>query len=147
MSGEERDDMITLEEMRYISLFQELTGVSVYRCLVDEEFNRLIFLVGKGEAGKAIGRNGSKVKALRELLGRDIEVVEYSNDLKEMVRNLFPGVRIKSINISRRGGSTIVRLTVEEEDKGVAIGRNGRNVKRARLVLSKLFGVERVVVR
>ena len=147
MRGEERDDRITLEELRYISVFQELTGVTVYRCLVDEEFNRLIFLVGKGEAGRAIGRNGSKVRALKEILGRDIEVVEYSEDLKEMVKNLFPGVRIRSIQISKRGGGVMVRLSVEEEDKGVAIGRNGKNVKRARLVLSRLFGVERVVIR
>ena len=147
MRGEERDDRITLEELRYISVFQELTGVTVYRCLVDEEFNRLIFLVGKGEAGRAIGRNGSKVRALKEILGRDIEVVEYSEDLKEMVKNLFPGVRIRSIQISKRGGGVMIRLSVEEEDKGVAIGRNGKNVKRARLVLSRLFGVERVVIR
>ncbi|MCE4610571.1 MAG: NusA-like transcription termination signal-binding factor [Desulfurococcales archaeon] len=147
MRGEERDDRITLEELRYISVFQELTGVTVYRCLVDEEFNRLIFLVGRGEAGRAIGRNGAKVRALKEILGKDIEVVEYSEDLKEMVKNLFPGVRIRSIQISKRGGGVMVRLSVEEADKGVAIGRNGRNVKRARLVLSRLFGVERVVIR
>ena len=141
------DDRITLEELRYISVFQELTGVTVYRCVADSEFNRLIFLVGKGEAGRAIGRNGRNVKALREILGRDVEVVEYSQDLREMIRNLFPSVRIKTINISGRGESKVVTVNVEEADKGVAIGRNGRNVKRARLVLGKLFGVDRVIVR
>ena len=64
------DDRITLEELRYISVFQELTGVTVYRCVADSEFNRLIFLVGKGEAGRAIGRNGRNVKRARLVLGK-----------------------------------------------------------------------------
>ncbi|PVU74139.1 NusA-like transcription termination signal-binding factor, partial [Acidilobus sp. SCGC AC-742_E15] len=32
-------------------------------------------------------------------------------------------------------------------EKGKAIGRDGRNVKRARLVLNRLFNVDRVVIR
>jgi len=143
MSGE---DKITLEEMRFISIFQEFTGVTVYRCIVDDEFNRLIFLVGKGEAGRAIGKNGRNVKALREVFNRDVEVVEYSSDLSEMIRNLFPGVRIEKIHVSSRSGSKMVKIKVADEDKGTAIGKNGRNVKRARLILSKLFGIERVKV-
>ncbi len=141
------EDRISLDEIRYMSIFQNFTGVTVYRCIIDEDDNKLIFLVGKGEAGKAIGRGGRNVRILRESLGKDIDVVEYSDSLEEMVKNLFPGVRIKKITVRGRGDGKIVEVRVDEKDKGAAIGRGGRNVKRARLVLNKLFGVSRVVVR
>ncbi len=141
------EDRISLDELRYMSIFQNFTGVTVYRCIIDEDDNKLIFLVGKGEAGKAIGRGGRNVRILRESLGKDIDVVEYSDSLEEMVKNLFPGVRIKKIIVRGRGDGKIVEVRVDEKDKGAAIGRGGRNVKRARLVLNKLFGVSRVVVR
>ncbi len=141
------EDRISLDELRYMSIFQNFTGVTVYRCIIDEEDNKLIFLVGKGEAGKAIGRGGRNVRVLKESLGKDIDVVEYSDNLEEMVRNLFPGVRIKRIIVRNRGDGKVVEVRVDERDKGAAIGRGGRNVKRARLVLGKLFGVTKVIVR
>ncbi|GBF08896.1 chain A, crystal structure Of archaeal transcription termination factor Nusa [Aeropyrum pernix] len=144
MSG---DDRITLEELRYISVFHSITGVTAYRCIVDEENNRLIFLVSEGEAGRAIGRGGRLIKLLREALGKNIEVVEYSSDLERIVKNLFPGVKIESINVRERNGVKQVVIKVSEDDKGAAIGKGGKNVKRARLVLNKLFGVEKVVIR
>lgn len=141
------EDRISLEELRYMSVFQNFTGVTVYRCIIDNDNNRLIFLVGKGEAGKAIGRGGRNVKVLRDSLGKDIEVVEYSESLEEMVRNLFPGVKIRRVVVRGRGDGRVVEVRVAEGDKGAAIGRGGRNVKRARIVLGKLFGVSKVIVR
>jgi len=137
---------ITVEEMRYISIIQDLTGALVYRCINDEN-NRLICVVKKGDAGKVIGRRGQKIKILRDLLKKNIDVVEYSEDLVEMVRNLFPNVKIERIDVINRGDSTLVILRVPEEDKGRAIGRGGRVINRARLVLREMFGVSNVVIR
>jgi len=141
------EDKITLEELRYLSIFQDLTDALPYRCIIDEEGNRLIFLVKPEDVGKAIGRRGSKIRVLSEIFKRNVEVVAYSDELEEMIRNLFPGVKILDISISERGGQKIVVLKVAEEDKGRAIGREGRNIKRARLVLKKLFGVDNVIIR
>ncbi|MCE4604773.1 MAG: NusA-like transcription termination signal-binding factor [Aeropyrum sp.] len=141
------DDRITMQELRYISVFHSITGVTVYRCIVDEENNRLIFLVSEGEAGRAIGKGGRYVKLLREVLGKDVEVVEYSSNLNRMVRNLFPGIEIENINLRERDGAKQVIVRVKEEQKGAAIGKGGRNVKRARLILQRLFNIDKVIVR
>jgi len=141
------EDRITVEEFKYMSIFSEVTGATVYRCLIDGESGRLYFLVKRGELGKAIGRNGRNVKILSEIFKRPIEVFEYSEDLTEMVKNLFPGVEILSVDITERGEDKIVVVSVKEEDKGKAIGRDGRNAKRARLILGRLFGVSRLVIR
>ena len=137
---------ITAEEMRYISIIQDLTGALVLRCLQDDA-NRLVCVVKKGDAGKVIGRRGQTIKLLRDLLKKNIDVVEYSEDIREMVRNLFPNVKIDRIDVLERGDSTLVILRVPEDDKGRAIGRGGRVINRARLVLREIFGVENVLVR
>ncbi|MCE4612480.1 MAG: NusA-like transcription termination signal-binding factor [Desulfurococcales archaeon] len=141
------ESKITMEELRFLSVFQELTGVTAYRCFIDEESNRLIYLVNNNEVGRAVGRNGKNVKLLARILKRSIEVVGYSQDLEQMTRNLFPGIRVQGVTVSERGGEKTVYVKVIEEDKGKAIGKDGRNVKRARLVLERLFGVRRVIVR
>ena len=141
------EDVITMEELKYLSIFQEFTDAMAYRCIIDEDGNRLIFLVDSADVGKAIGRNGKKVRMLSEIFKKNVEVVAYSEDLEQMIRNLFPGVKILSIDVQSRGEEKSVIVKVAEEDKARAIGREGKNVKRARLVLKKLFNVTRLQIR
>ena len=141
------DDRITVDELRYLSVFQNFTEAVAYRCIVDNEGNRLIFLVNKGDLGKAIGRSGKNVRMLSKILNKNIEIVEYSDDVDGMIRNLFSGVKILSIDIITRGDEKIAIIKVPEEDKGKAIGRQGRNIKRARLVLSKLFNISKITIK
>lgn len=138
---------ITVEELRYLSIFQEFTGAMAYRCIIDKEGGRLIFLVDSADLGRAIGKKGSNVRLLSKLFNKNVEIVEYSSDLEGMIKNLFPGVKILNIQMGGRGDEKIVTIRVTEEDKGKAIGRDGKNVKRARLVLSELFGVSKVSIK
>jgi len=145
--GENKSDRISLEELRYISLLQDLTGAMVYRALEDDNDNRIIYLVDRNDVGKAIGRDGRNVKMLSKMLNKNIEIVEYANDIDNMVRNLLPGVTVLKVEVTERDGLKTVYVKVKDDEKGKAIGRDGRNVKRARLVLNRLFNVDRVVIR
>jgi len=146
-TGENKSDRISLEELRYISLLQDLTGAMVYRALEDGNDNRIIYLVDKNDVGKAIGRDGRNVKMLSKMLNKNIEIVEYADDIDNMVRNLLPGVTVLKVEVTERDGLKTVYVKVKDDEKGKAIGRDGRNVKRARLVLNRLFNVDRVVIR
>ncbi|NAZ32426.1 MAG: NusA-like transcription termination signal-binding factor [Acidilobus sp.] len=146
-TGENKSDRISLEELRYISLLQDLTGAMVYRAIEDENDNRIIYLVDKNDVGKAIGRDGRNVKMLSKMLNKNIEIVEYADDIDNMVRNLLPGVTVLKVEVTERDGLKTVYVKVKDDEKGKAIGRDGRNVKRARLVLNRLFNVDRVVIR
>jgi len=146
-TGENKSDRISLEELRYISILQDLTGAMVYRALEDDNDNRIIYLVDRNDVGKAIGRDGRNVKMLSKMLNKNIEIVEYANDIDNMVRNLLPGVTVLKVEVTERDGLKTVYVKVKDDEKGKAIGRDGRNVKRARLVLNRLFNVDRVVIR
>jgi len=145
--GENKSDRIGLEELRYISILQDLTGAMVYRALEDDNDNRIIYLVDRNDVGKAIGRDGRNVKMLSKMLNKNVEIVEYANEIDNMVRNLLTGVTVLKVEVTERDGLKTVYVKVKDDEKGKAIGRDGRNVKRARLVLNRLFNVDRVVIR
>ncbi len=138
---------LTIEEMRYISLLQDLTGAVARDCIIDRDNNRLIFIVQPGDAGKAIGRRGANINKLRELLNMEIEVVEYAEKLEDMVKNLFAPARVLKVRLIRRDGRKVVYVTVDPNDKGKAIGRGGRRVAIARLVLKRYFDIDDVKIR
>ncbi|MEB3756825.1 MAG: NusA-like transcription termination signal-binding factor [Desulfurococcales archaeon] len=134
------------EELRYIALFQSITGTSVLDCIVDEDFNRIIYIVRPEDMGKAIGRKGINVKKLSDLLKKNIEIVEHSDTLENMVKNVFREARIVSINLVERAGQKTLYVRVPDTDKGKTIGREGKNLKRARLILKRFFDVDKIVV-
>ena len=135
--GENKSDRIGLEELRYISILQDLTGAMVYRALEDDNDNRIIYLVDRNDVGKAIGRDGRNVKMLSKMLNKNIEIVEYANDIDNMVRNLLPGVTVLKVEVTERDGLKIVYVKVKDDEKGKAIGRDGRNVKMLSKMLNK----------
>lgn len=46
----------------------------------------------------------------------------------------------------KKEGHRIAVVTVEPKDRGLAIGKNGKNVARARLLAVRHFGINDVVI-
>jgi len=138
---------LTEEEMRYIALFESLTGATTKDCVYDPQMNRLIFLVKPGQVGLAVGRNGIKVKRLRQLLGKNIEVVEYAETPEELIKNsLFPA-KVRAVKITKTSdGRKIAIVTVDPAYKGLAIGKDGRNISRARILVKRYFDIDNVII-
>ncbi len=138
---------LTLEELRYIALLQDLTGVSVRDCIVDEENNAIIYIVSPGQAGLAVGKGGANVKKLSKILGKRIEIVEYADNLEDLVRNLFLPARVLNIKlVTSLNGKKMLYVTVDPKDKGIAIGKDGRNVAKAKTVLKRYYDIESVSI-
>jgi len=133
--------------MKYISLFQEMTKATIKDCIVDQETGRIIFLVKEGEAGLAIGKGGINVKKLSKIIGKEIEVVEYADKLEELVKSIMAPARVRSVRVVENSNKKkSVYITVDPADKGLAIGRGGRNVARAKLILKRYYDIDSVVI-
>jgi len=132
------------EELRYIALFQDITGATVMDCIIDDEFDRVIYVVKAEDMGKAIGRRGANARKLAELLKRNVEIIEYAETLEDMVKTLFKGVNIVRMNLIEKNDKKILYINVPLEQKGRAIGRNGKNIKKARMILARLFDIDHV---
>jgi len=141
MSAAQGNRRLSNEELQMMSLFEQVTGITPKDCISDHQFNRLIFVVEKGMAGLAVGKNGSKVRMLREMFKRDVEVVEDGESIEELTKNSLYPARVVNITIKSEGGRKVVIAAVPRDQLGLAIGRNGRNASRAKLLLSRYFGV------
>ncbi|ADV65656.1 NusA-like transcription termination signal-binding factor [Desulfurococcus mucosus] len=147
MSSDKSQVKITPDEFRFMALLNELTGAVVRDCIVEEENNRVIFLVNPEDVGRAIGPKGFFVQRLKKILNKNIEIVGYSSNLEEQVKYALAPARIKEIKLSTKpDGSKVLYVAVDPADKGIAIGKNGRNVQRARLILKRHFDIDSVVI-
>jgi len=138
---------LTADEFQYIRLFESITGAIVKDCVVDEHDNRIIFVVKPGHIGLAIGRSGKNIRQIRSMLKRDVDVVEYSSKPEVFVRNcLNPNVNLKVRLVDKPDGKKVAMVTVNPKYRGLTIGRNGRNVSRARLLAKRHFNIEDVII-
>ena len=80
---------LTTEQMRFISLFQNVTKSSARDCLDDEKQDRLIFVVNEGKMGLAIGKGGCNIKSLQNILKRNVELIEYNEEPIKFLKNIL----------------------------------------------------------
>jgi len=132
------------DEMRYIALFESLTGATVRDCLVFEKEGKLTFVVNQGDIGLAIGKGGSRVQKAKRVMGKSIEVVEYSDDPAEFIKNAFAPAKINGVSIVERESKKLAFVEVEAKDKGLAVGRGGKNIQRAKMLALRHHGIQDV---
>jgi N utilization substance protein A len=138
---------ITADEMRYIALFESISGASVKDCIVDEEQGRAIFIVSQGQVGVAIGRGGRNIHTLEKMTGKKHEIIEYSEDPVQFIKNALKPAAVREVRITERtDGKTIAVVTVNPKDKGVAIGKNGKNAERLRFLAKRYFQIQSVSI-
>ena len=64
---------IDMREIRYLNLFERVTGVRTKDCFFYN--NMILFAVPPGFVSKAIGENGKNVRQIAETLGRKIKII------------------------------------------------------------------------
>lgn len=138
---------LTSNEMRFIALFESITGATVKDCIVDNDLNRIIFVVKEGDVGMAIGRKGKNIRLLERMTGKKHEVIEHSENPAQFIKNALKPARVKEIRITERpDGKTIAVISVNPRDKGIAIGKNGRNAERIRFLAKRYFEIQNVSI-
>ena len=138
---------LTSEELKLIALFQKITRASARDVIDDERMNRLIFVVNEGKMGLAIGKGGSNIKNLQNILKRDIELVEYAPVPESFLKKILNPKFILSVEFSERlDGTTQAEIIVNAEKKGVVVGREGRHAQKARLLAKRYFNISKVLI-
>ena len=138
---------LSTDQMRLMSLFQKITKVTAHDCVDDEKQDRLIFVVNTGKMGLAIGKGGSNIKSLNNMLKRNVELVEYFDDPTKFLKNVFNPKFINEVKISTKpDGSLQAMVMVDPVKKGIVVGREGRNAERARLLAKRYFDISNVLI-
>ena len=138
---------LTTDEMRLMSLFQSITKVTARDCLDDQRYDRIIIVVNEGNMGLDIGRNGSNIKSLHNVLKRNVELVEYFSDPSKFLKYVFNSKFINEIKLTEKAdGSSQAIVLVDASKKGLVVGREGRNAERARLFAKRYFDISSVLI-
>jgi len=135
-------------EIRYIALFESMTGAMVKDLLVDEDNGKLTFLVKKGDMGLAIGKRGSTVTKVQKTVDKGVEVIEHSDDPVEFITNLMAPAKVRSIRIlQKENGEKIATIEADSRNKRTAIGKAGQNIERARLLAKRQHNINNIIIK
>ena len=138
---------LTTDQMRLISLFQNVTGVTARDCIEDEKQKRIIFIIASGKMGLAIGKGGSHIKSLQNIVKKSIELVEYSDNPTSFLKNILNSKLINDVKLIKRPDGTLqATVIVDHKKKGIVVGRDGRNAEKARLLAKRYFEITNVLI-
>ncbi len=139
---------LTTNEIKYISLFENTTSAMVKDCIIDDEHNKVTFLVKEGDMGLAIGKNGSTIGKMQKSVDKSVEILEYTDDPGEFIQNLLSSAKIDSIEFSTDSkGNKIATLDVDSKTKRSAIGKDGQNIQRARQFAKRQFDISNIIIK
>lgn len=138
---------LTSDELRLMSLFQSVTSATARDCIVDDKMERVIFVVNKGQMGLAIGKGGSTIRQLQNVVAKKVELVEFSDDPGEFISNMLNPDMVNEIKISdRNDGTKQAIVVVDQKKKGAVVGREGRNAEKARLLAKRYFQISNILI-
>ncbi|MDP3779788.1 MAG: NusA-like transcription termination signal-binding factor [Nitrosopumilaceae archaeon] len=138
---------LTTDQMRLMSLFQNVTGATARDCIEDEKQDRVIFVVNQGKMGLAIGKGGSHIRTLQNIVKKNIEIVEYSDDPAEFLKNILNSKLVSEVKLNKRADGTMQAIVlVDPRKKGIVVGREGRNAEKARLLAKRYFEITNVQI-
>lgn len=80
--------------------------------------------------GACVGMRGGRVKNIvRELNGEKIDIVRWSDDVKEYITNALSPAQVLTIKVNKEAQK--VEVIVEDDQLSLAIGKHGQNVRLA----------------
>ena len=134
---------LDMNTIRYINLFESITGVMVKDCIINEDRDKITFVVNEGQIGIAIGKNGMNVKKVQRALNKQVELLEFSKDPAKFISNIFRPIKLKEVNITDDNGKKVAYVSFDDNRAGM-IRSKMRVVKH---LIPKYFDIQEVVYR
>jgi N utilization substance protein A len=132
---------IGFKERRYIEELRILTKSTALDCVIDDRFDRVIYVIRPGDMGLAIGKKGENIRRLQNVLGKRIEMVEFADPVNLFIANIFKPAEVTGIEGSIEAGPVNV-IVRQRSDLGIAIGKAGCNIEKARILCRRFYGIE-----
>ncbi len=138
---------LSMDGIRYIAIFEKITGAGARDCYEDTENNRLLFVVKNGDMGLAIGKGGEHINNVKKAITKSIEIIEHSDDPVTFIKNAFHPIILKNINIKIIDGKRIAYVEVPTKEKGLAIGRDGKNIEKVKKLSLRHHNISDVIIQ
>lgn len=137
---------ITEEDLTYINYFETLFGSEVLSFHKDPERNLIVYVLKPGEARRIVLFRKKLLDKLKRLLKKNVLLLEYNPDLEQFILNIFFQIKVKKVSIENGKNGYRITVYVDPLQKGKAIGRDARNIKLAKEILSAYHNIESLVI-
>jgi len=128
------------ELIKIMTLFESFTNAKLKDCIASED--RYIFVVEEEDIGKAIGKKGANIRRLENMLKKKIKIVGFSEDVKTFIKHL-----ISPIETEIEENNEIVSLKCRDiKSRGILIGREAKNLKTTKEIVSRYFKIKDIKV-
>ncbi|MBW2981303.1 NusA-like transcription termination signal-binding factor [Candidatus Woesearchaeota archaeon] len=127
--------------MKFISLFESITRAEVKDCF--ELGEKLVFIVKEGNIGKALGKGGSNIRRLENMLKKKLRIIEFNGSLLQFIQNIVYPSKVKDIAEEDK----IVTITPpDSETRGYLIGRGAVNLNATKDIVRRYFDIKDIRV-
>ena len=145
---------LDINSLKLMTLFESITGARVKDYFELDGIK--YFVVQQGEIGKAIGRQGSNIRRLQDVMKCNVKIVEHNEDLLEFIKNLIYPLRLHSADIKQeikdetsvnKKMSDVVYLeAIDVKTRGLIIGRNAASLRNLEKAVQRYFDVKEIKV-
>ncbi|MFH1722860.1 MAG: NusA-like transcription termination signal-binding factor [Candidatus Altiarchaeota archaeon] len=133
------------ETIKYINLFESMTGAKVKDCVHQDE--NMAFLVAEGDMGLAIGKAGTSIERVRKTFGKTIWVMEFAKNPNAFIRNIFQPVKIKKIGFENQENKKVAVIDIERKDRKRVLGHEGSRIKIARELIQRHMIADDITIK
>jgi N utilization substance protein A len=131
---------LDINTLKYITLFESLTGAKVKDCIVDD---KITFIIEKGNMGLAIGKHGKNLKRVENAIKKTIRAIEFDEDVRQFIKNYAYPLReleiVENDNIIQIKGK-------DTKTKALLIGRDKANLKKMINIVNRYFSIQDITV-
>jgi NusA-like KH domain protein len=127
---------IDMQNLQYLNLFGKVTKVDTRFCFMYN--NVLVFCVPRHLVSKAVGKQGSNVKRMSELLRKKIKIIAVPEDVRnarEFIQHIVSPVEFKDLEIK----DDEIILTAGMQSKAALLGRNKRRLIEMQKIVKSFF--------
>jgi N utilization substance protein A len=144
MSSSKARTRLTNEELQYMSLFGNFIKANPLDCVI---FDDSVTFVVSQEWNAPLDRvEREALSQLSRILKKRINIVKLSEDLTSFIKDVFFPVAVERVTVMEHSGRRGVQVKVPASKKGLAIGKEGSNIKRARVLLNRYFQIDEIRV-
>ena len=139
---------LSANEIRYIALFENMTGAMVKDCIIDDEHGKVTFVVKNGDMGLAIGKGGNSVSKVQRAVDKSVEVIELSEDPIQFIKNILSPAKLQSVKLYQKtSGEKFATVTADNTNKRIAIGKKGINIERAKFLAKRQHDIDNIILK
>jgi len=128
---------ISNDEITYMRMFYDATGVEASDCIIANE--GIAFLIPAGQKGRAVGKNGSNIQKFRSRVNRNIYIFESEGDEEGFLRKSL-GITSPIMQESEKNNKKVIYVKLNASDRYSM--KRGISVAFAKELFERLFRKE-----